>query len=52
MDFDTECLLKALKDEGKIQAYRLQGTQEDPQAEVVLNGGLVNMTKFSRMVLK
>ena len=23
VDFDTECLLKALKEEGKIQAYRL-----------------------------
>lgn len=52
IDHNTENLLNTLRDEGKIQAFKFQGTPEDPQAEVILNGGLVNMTKFTRMKKK
>ncbi len=52
VDIMTQQLLIALKNEGKIQAYRLQGTREAPEAEVILNGGLVNMAKFTRIQKK
>ena len=52
MERDTEFLLQRLKNEGKIQAFQMQGLKEDPQAEVILNGGLVNMTKFARQQKK
>lgn len=52
IDNQTINLLDALKVEGKIQAYQLVGNQADPQAEVILNGGLVDMAKFTRMKKK
>ena len=45
-------MLDALKVEGKIQAYQLVGNEADPQAEVILNGGLVDMAKYTRMKKK
>ena len=52
IDHNTENLLNTLRNEGRIQAFKFQGTPEDPQAEVILNGGLVNMSKFTRMKKK
>ena len=52
IDHNTENLLNTLRGEGRIQAFKFQGTPEDPQAEVILNGGLVNMSKFTRMKKK
>jgi len=52
IDRQTINLLDALKVEGKIQAYQLIGNQADLQAEVILNGGLVDMAKFTRMKKK
>jgi hypothetical protein len=49
VDIQVENLLNLLKKDGKITAFRLQGTQEDPQAEVILNGGLVSMSKYTMM---
>ena len=48
IDHNTENLLKTLLNEGRIQAFKFQGTPEKPQAEVVLNGSLANMSKFTR----
>ena len=52
IDHNTENLLNTLRGEGRIQAFKFQGTPDDPQAEVILNGGLVNMSKFTRMKTK
>ena len=52
IDHNTENLLNTLRGEGRIQAFKFQGTPDDPQAEVILNGGLVNMSKFTRMKKK
>lgn len=47
VDHNTENLLNVLKDEGKIKNFRMiLDDESDLQAEVVLNGGLVNMTKY------
>ena len=52
VDHFTEKLLHSLKNEGKIQAFRMQGNSDDPQAEVILNGGLLNMIKYTKMQKK
>ena len=52
IDHNTENLLNTLLNEGRIQDFKLQGTPEKPQAEVILNGGLAKMSTFPRMKKK
>lgn len=52
VDRNTQSLLNALRNEGRIEDFSMVGTAMDPQAEVILNGGLTNMTKFLKLQKK